>query len=202
MWDYIESPYLIKWLVPWHSPIMWKYILAYHFKYRKSGETEVAPCLFDFPVQTHLFKQAPWDFSVILEEFKKCFLLESLRWVMVATPSQLPVRQGREWVRGWDVPCSWALWPWNAPVARYLPATSSSSAPQTNPAPELVPTPPHRPPHPSLVSLHPSSPPTKGFFQLFDNFIGLDFIEINDNTWSWVHKIGLGGVKYSYASPF
>lgn len=66
MWDYIESPYLIKRPVPWHSPIMWKYILAYHFKHRISEETEVAPCLFDFPVQTHLFKQAPWDFCVIL----------------------------------------------------------------------------------------------------------------------------------------
>jgi len=66
MWDYIESPYLIKRPVPWHSPIMWKYIHAYHIKHHISGETEVAPCLFDFPVQTHLFKQAPWDFSVIL----------------------------------------------------------------------------------------------------------------------------------------
>lgn len=99
MWDYIESPYLIKWLVPWHSPIMWKYILAYHFKYHRSGETEVAPCLLDFPVQTHLFEQAPWDFSVILEELKSVFSLKAPRWVMVATPSQLPVRQGRERVR-------------------------------------------------------------------------------------------------------
>lgn len=45
---------------------MWKYILTYHFRHRISRETKVAPCLFDFPSQTHLFKQAPWDFSVIL----------------------------------------------------------------------------------------------------------------------------------------
>lgn len=111
MWEYIESPYLIKRPVPWHSPIMWKYILTYHFKHRISRETEVVPCLFDFPVQTHLFKQAPWDFSVILlRGVKKMFS----PWKPWARWWQLPparsqsgkVGKGRG---GGDVPCSWAL---------------------------------------------------------------------------------------------
>lgn len=111
-------------------------------------------------------------------------------------------KAGSGWGR--DVPWSWALcpWPWNAPVVRYLPATSSSSAPQTDPAPEQVPTLPHRGPCPSLVSLHPSSPPSKGFFQLFDNFMGAVFVEINDNTWSWVYKIGFGDFKAFLCFPF
>lgn len=92
MWDYIESSYLIKRPVPWHSPIMWKYILAYHFKHRISGETEVAPCLFDFPVQAHLFKQAPWDFSVILlgGVSNSAVALQAPSRVIAAAPGPLP----------------------------------------------------------------------------------------------------------------
>lgn len=118
MWDYIESPYLIKWLVPWHSPIMWKYILAYHFKYRISGETEVAPCLLDFPVQTHLFKQAPWDFSVILEEFKKHFRVESPEMGDGGHPQPAPSQAMRGVGEEGMSPAAErsALWPWNAPA--------------------------------------------------------------------------------------
>lgn len=71
---------------------MWKYILAYHFKHSISGETEVAPCLFDFPVQAHLFKQAPWDFSVILlgGVLNSAVALQAPSRVIAAAPGPLP----------------------------------------------------------------------------------------------------------------